>query len=53
MLKDALIHIEFTESLIRKAVIWLAIKVNKPILKLTEDGNTIFYNFILFYFRLC
>jgi glucosamine-6-phosphate deaminase len=30
-------HVEWTEELIRKAVIWLAQKLNKAILKLTEE----------------
>ena len=30
-------HVEWNDQLIRKAVIWLAEQVKKPILKLTEE----------------
>jgi len=37
MLKNALLHIDFRDELVRKAVIWLSLKVGKPILKLEEE----------------
>ena len=39
LVKNSLIHIQYTPTLIRKAVIWLALTVNKAILKLTDDGK--------------